>query len=32
MGDVVVLAEYASKVAPRKEDATGAIVTLNTWF
>ncbi len=32
MGDVVVLAKHASKVAPRKEDATWAIVSLDAWF
>jgi hypothetical protein len=29
---IVILAKYASKIAPRKEDATGAMVPLNAWF
>jgi hypothetical protein len=32
MGYVMILAEYTSKIATGKEDAAGAIVTLNTWF
>lgn len=32
MGDIVVLTEYAAQVTAGEEDATGAVVALETWL